>query len=290
MKNTKKDSKANWLNERYLIVLRKEETLDERIPLRGSGKQFLFISLGIVLLMLMLSGGGAFFIFRYWQDNYSQESQLRRNLLRFSVETDSITKTLKVSQVYAQALRAVFQGDTTYLESVLALDTLSGHLEPQLITEKQKITPTRRAVSAQASSLGQENNRSAQAYLLHLFPPLIGYVTDQYSRHEGHYGIDLVGKKSATIHAVADGVVVLASWTEDSGYVMAIQHAYGLVSFYKHNAELFKQVGQRVIRAEAIATVGNSGRLSSGPHLHFELWKDGKVLDPADYFSFSLTF
>ncbi|MFT3884416.1 MAG: M23 family metallopeptidase [Flavobacteriales bacterium] len=111
-------------------------------------------------------------------------------------------------------------------------------------------------------------------------------VTSTYDRQDGHFGVDIVTKADEAVKACLDGTVVLASWTSDAGYVMQVQHGNDLVSVYKHNAVLLKRAGDRVKAGEAIAIVGNSGELTTGPHLHFELWSHGEPLDPQAYMVF----
>ena len=113
--------------------------------------------------------------------------------------------------------------------------------------------------------------------------PVEGYVTRGFSPEERHYGLDIAGKTGTLINAAADGHVVFAGWTSDEGNVIILSHSHGFVTFYKHNQSLLKTAGEFVKRGEPIALLGNSGRTSSGPHLHFEIWKDGTAQDPTAY-------
>ena len=101
-----------------------------------------------------------------------------------------------------------------------------------------------------------------------------------------HYGIDIVSNLNEPILSVLDGTVVMAGWTLEAGYVIQVQHNDNLISIYKHNSQLLKQMGDRVLAGEAIAIVGNTGELTTGPHLHFELWYNGNPLNPRDYIVF----
>ncbi len=113
--------------------------------------------------------------------------------------------------------------------------------------------------------------------------PTEGYVTRGYDPGKNHFGLDIAGKRGALVFAAADGAVVFSGWTPDDGYTVIISHPGGYVTFYKHNESLLKPVSARVHRGEAIATLGDSGRTSTGPHLHFEIWKDGVPVDPSQY-------
>jgi murein DD-endopeptidase MepM/ murein hydrolase activator NlpD len=113
--------------------------------------------------------------------------------------------------------------------------------------------------------------------------PAEGYITRGFSPSERHYGLDIAGRTGTLINAAADGHVVFAGWTNDDGNVVILSHLNGFVTFYKHNKSLVKTAGEYVKRGEPIALLGNSGRTSSGPHLHFEIWKDGSPVDPSEF-------
>ncbi|HLE31431.1 MAG TPA: M23 family metallopeptidase [Bacteroidota bacterium] len=118
------------------------------------------------------------------------------------------------------------------------------------------------------------------------FPAILpseGYVTRGFSPVERHFGLDIAGKVGTPVNAAAEGYVVFAGWTTDEGYVVILSHANGFLSFYKHNQSLLKNASTFVKRGEPIALLGNSGKSSSGPHLHFEIWKDGTPVDPSSY-------
>ena len=122
--------------------------------------------------------------------------------------------------------------------------------------------------------------------LVSFFAPINGIVTNHFNREEKHFGTDLVSSNNSVIKATADGTVIYSDWTVENGYCIGIQHNGNLFSVYKHNAVLLKEDGDFVNAGDAIAIYGNSGSLSTGPHLHFELWYNGTPLDPEDYISF----
>jgi murein DD-endopeptidase MepM/ murein hydrolase activator NlpD len=121
---------------------------------------------------------------------------------------------------------------------------------------------------------------------IHFFPPVKGLVTNSFNSVANHYGTDIVAGANEIVKATLEGTVIMASWTLETGWVIQIQHKNNLISIYKHNSELLKRVGDIVKTGEAIAIIGNSGELTTGPHLHFELWYNGMPLNPEDYISF----
>ena len=113
-----------------------------------------------------------------------------------------------------------------------------------------------------------------------------GTVSEGYNPEEKHYAVDIVTAKDAPVKATADGTVIFAEWTAETGYVIILEHKNGLISVYKHNASLAKEQGELVKAGEVIATAGNTGELSTGPHLHFEIWSEGYPIDPANFIDF----
>ena len=109
-----------------------------------------------------------------------------------------------------------------------------------------------------------------------------GMISRKFNLKEKHYGIDIVAIKNESIKCIEDGTVILASWTQESGHVICVQHQDQLISLYKHNSVLFKKVGDIVKAGDILAIIGNSGELTDGPHLHFELWYDGEPIDPEE--------
>lgn len=121
---------------------------------------------------------------------------------------------------------------------------------------------------------------------IYFFPPVKGLIFSSFNRANGHYGVDVAATSGQSVMAVLDGTVTLADYTSSTGYTLQIQHDHDLISIYKHNNQLFKRPGDRVRAGEVIATIGNTGELTTGPHLHFELWHRGRPLDPQHFISF----
>ena len=120
----------------------------------------------------------------------------------------------------------------------------------------------------------------------HFFPPVEGIVTQSFDEKKRHYGTDIVAKANAKVAAVLDGVVIFTDWTVKTGYVIQVQHSNYLISVYKHNSILLKKQGDYVRAGEVLGVVGNTGEESSGPHLHFELWRAGNPLNPENFIKF----
>ena len=122
--------------------------------------------------------------------------------------------------------------------------------------------------------------------MIYFFTPLSGNFTEKYDVNKNHFGIDIVSEEGSIINSIADGIVVINNWTKETGFVIGVQHSDGFLSFYKHNSKILKNIGDYVKSGEGIAIIGSSGELSSGPHLHFELWKNGESVNPENYIVF----
>ena len=144
----------------------------------------------------------------------------------------------------------------------------------------------RRVETAEASLLTISNDRLIELEEMFMFSPIDGIISQKYDVKNEHYGVDVVSRKNEPVRCIADGTVILASWTQDSGYVIAIQHRGGLISVYKHNDELLEKVGNFVSAGGVISITGNTGDLTDGTHLHFELWHNGSPVNPEEFVSF----
>ncbi len=127
------------------------------------------------------------------------------------------------------------------------------------------------------------SGRPLPSVLMPALPPVDGFVTRSFDARTGHYAIDIAVEEGTMVRSLADGYVIFSDWTHEGGYAIAVQHVDGFVTLYKHNQRLLKRVGDRVRARETIAISGNSGEISTGPHLHFELWHDGLAQDPRNY-------
>ncbi|HLP95047.1 MAG TPA: M23 family metallopeptidase [Saprospiraceae bacterium] len=139
-----------------------------------------------------------------------------------------------------------------------------------------------KATQAPLSSLG----RDVPLEQLFFIPPVSGDITAGYDLKKSHYGVDVSAPKNTAVKVVADGSVISAGYTVETGYSIAVQHPNNVVTIYKHNSVLLRREGDLVKAGEAIAIIGNSGESSSGPHLHFELWHKGRAVDPGLYINF----
>jgi murein DD-endopeptidase MepM/ murein hydrolase activator NlpD len=136
------------------------------------------------------------------------------------------------------------------------------------------------------SKITDPTNRGFSLKNLHFFMPVKGIVTNKFDLTGGHPAIDIVSEPNEPVLATLEGTVTVATWSLTTGYIIQVQHSHNLISMYKHNSSLLKKEGDHVSAGEPIAIIGNTGELSTGPHLHFELWYNGSPINPEDYIAF----
>ncbi|MCW5923824.1 MAG: M23 family metallopeptidase [Saprospiraceae bacterium] len=153
--------------------------------------------------------------------------------------------------------------------------------------EKGTFTRDPQAAQTVAASVGPVLPQDVPLEKMSFMPPVSGEITASFDLQKNHFGIDVAAPKNTAIKAAANGVVISAGYTVETGYSIAIQHPNNVVTMYKHNSVLLKQAGIAVKAGEAIAIIGNTGENTTGPHLHFELWYKGRAVDPSDYINFN---
>ena len=278
------------LKDKYRLVVINDNTFDERFsayltPLNviaGIASIFLLITLIVV-------GVIAFTPLREFIPGYS-DTQTKIDALNASIKADSLEDAQRVYVQYFSNLGSILNGNIAIEEDTSrtaeegkvyeGLDFSTSREDSLLRVEIE--SQERYAISQDVN----DENQSLGLPSLLFYAPVKGQITAEYDRSIKHYGIDVTAPEGEPIKAVYDGVVILASYTYDGGYVIQVQHTGDLISVYKHNSVLMKEVGDQVEAGESIAIIGNSGELTDGPHLHFELWYKGDPLDPNNFISF----
>lgn len=226
---------------------------------------------------------------RWFDPRYAQrETDNKLYLLRLKV--DSLQQEEEYKDQFIANFKRVLNGDTTnsFVDAPTALKEQVKPIKPISTAKLARSDSQFRKDFEQAelSLISFTSSKFSELSETFFFTPITGFISDRYDVKKGHYGVDIVTKTNEPVKCIADGTVVIASWTQDDGYVMAIQHRGNLLSFYKHNAELLKKVGSFVNAGEIISIVGNTGELTNGPHLHFELWYNGSSLNPEEFVTF----
>lgn len=288
----KNSEKKRWkllrkLTNKYRVVLLNEDTFEEVGAMRLT-RLNVFTVVGVILILLVAIVYSliAFTNIREFIPGYP-DAAMRQHIRSNAMKLDSLEYEQAIRDQYFDNLNRIITGEApeNYMN-----DT-TGVVDQKEIAfiRSSNDSLLRQQVEAEEQfrlSVLDGDHENSDLYDMHFFTPVKGIVTRAFDPMEGHYGIDLVAAPNEVVKAALDGTVVMSTWTLETGYVIQVQHDYELLSVYKHNAALFKSVGQEVLAGDAIAIVGNSGELTTGPHLHFELWHDRAPLNPADYIVF----
>jgi len=290
-KEKKRQQLLKKLKNKYRLVILNDSTFEEKFSYRLSRLNIVtLVTTFAVIIILIVSAVIILTPLREYIPGYT-DVNLRKDLTKMVIKSDSLEMELKRNNQYLSDLSQILKGKVPQSKNNLtkqSTETPSDEeASPSLSKSKQDSMLREYVEREDAYSLFTESNTQEEKNRLYFFPPLKGTVTNPFDPAEKHYGIDLVAPKDEAVKSTLDGTVIFAEWTVETGYVIQVQHEDNLTSIYKHNSVLLKHAGESVKAGEAIAILGNSGELSSGPHLHFELWKDGSPLNPAEHINFN---
>lgn len=285
-KNEKR--KGTW-RDKFRFAVFNDTTFEEVWRIRLTKSNALLVA---ALLFLFIIGMNtsliAFTNLREFIPGYPDVA-MRRNIIMNAIMLDSLERELAIRDKYFQDLNDVISGRQP-IGQVAMRDSTRDYgsivfrksAEDSVFRSKVELEEKYNLTSGTTGSA-----RGTSLASIHFFPPVKGVVSSNFDLRTRHYAIDIVTQPKAVVSSTLDGTVIMTGWTMETGFVMIIQHSNNIVSVYKHNASLIKEMGDRVWAGEAISIVGDSGELyTSGPHLHFELWHNGEPLDPAQYIFF----
>ena len=289
MKSKAKKQKkiAKKLLNKYRLVILNEDTFEEQISFKLTRLNvFVLVTMSSIILIAFTTFLIAFTPLREYIPGYSSTA-LNLKATKIAYKTDSLEQAIRVNQQYYTSIKQVLSGDVEGLnfnkDSVIEL----AKLDPSAVD----LSPSEEDMKLREEVLGEdkyslfESAKNEMKYQS-LFPPVKGSITSRFDKGQKHYAVDVAVAKDTPVKAAADGIVIFAEWTAMTGYVLIADHGNDLLSVYKHNASLNKQQGELVTSGEVIATAGSTGELSTGPHLHFELWNKGFPSDPTDFIDF----
>ncbi len=286
MKNKKKKI-VDKLKNKYRLIVFNNSTYEEVWGLKLSRLNVFTIfgsaAIGLTTIVILTI---SFTPLREYIPGYP-DGNMRLEIISNVQKLDSLEYEIKIRDRYFNNMKTIIRGEVpeNYAYSkdslVESKDVNFKKSENDSLLRKQIEKEELFNLSMFAST-----NEKIDLSKIYFYPPVKGTVSAKFNPDISHYGTD-IGPQNNVVLATLDGTITLATWTVETGYVIQIQHENNFMSMYKHNAELLKVVGDRVEAGEAIAIVGNSGELfSTGPHLHFELWHDGRPLNPEDYIDF----
>ncbi len=284
-KNKKKFKQK--LIDKYRLVVLNEDTFEEKLSFKLNRLNvFIFGSVFSIVLIIGTIFLIAFTPLKEYIPGYSS-TKLKKEATQLVYKTDSLEQVLKVNNQYLQNLRQLLTGKISEvkfnkdsaMQAIKKLNKDSLNLEPS----ENDLNFRKEVESEDRYSLFNPAKKTSEVVF---FAPLTGTITDRFNLESKHFAIDIAVATGTPVKAVADGTVIFAGWTSNTGNVIILQHAAGFISVYKHNSVLHKQEGDMVKSGEVIAASGNTGEFSTGAHLHFELWNDEIPVNPENYIDF----
>lgn len=283
------------LQKKHRLVVMNDETLEEVWSFRLSKMNiYTAVSTLLVITALLVTLLIVYTPLKEYIPGYG-DSIMKRKIMQVTYQSDSLEQVINTQNEFIKNIQLIISGNTDSIKNssnnttsdvsnnnshlpISSLDTLS-ESEQSLRNEIERKENYRFFGTKSDKYEGNING-------IYFLAPIVGLVTNGFNGSKNHFGIDIVAAPNEPIKAVADGVIILASWTLETGHTIAIQHKNNVVSFYKHNSVLLKKSGEPVKAGDAIAIIGNSGEGSNGPHLHFELWYNESPIDPKQYIDF----
>lgn len=290
MAKIKGKSWISRLRNKYRLVLMHDKTFEVQASVKLSALNVIIISSTLfVILALLVYSLIVFTPLKNYVVGMSEVST-SREVMRNNAVTDSMLRSLAAYDLYFKNVQRRLNGEIDSippLESLQKVDLSKVNIDTvsQLDRNFRRDIEEEDLFNLTGVNTGNTSDKNIKA--LHFFPPISGTVTSGFDAREGHYGVDVVANENTPVKACLSGTVIDAYWNVESGNVIVIQHDHGLISFYKHNSVLLKKTGNFVKAGDVIAIVGNTGELSTGPHLHFELWQDKLPVNPLDYIIFN---
>ncbi|CAN5147521.1 M23 family metallopeptidase [soil metagenome] len=283
---------SNRLTNRYLLIIRNEENFAEKTTLSFNYAKLIVFLVSAFIIFFVISLYLAKSLLSQWMDPRYAELETNRKLRELVLEVDSLEQEVQKKDIFIASIKSIITGDE--LSDAEGIPVSPDDEKLKFIKQDINIY----ALPSIDSQFRKEFEESGVDLVvprsqdfgelseIFFISPISGIVSSPFNAKIDHYGIDVVSKKNEPVKCVADGTVIFSSWTQDSGNVIAVQHRTNLISIYKHNSALLKKVGNFVSSGEIISIIGNTGELTTGPHLHFELWFNGNPVNPEEFVSF----
>ncbi len=272
------------LTFKYRFVVLSDQTFEERFSFKLNRLNVIILGGTFTILLIGLTAViMAFTPLREYIPGYSS-SALKKKASDLVYKVDSLQQQLTVNDVYIKNIQQVLTGEIK--STIINKDSIIEQLrieDADLSTTSIDSTFREEVEQEDRYSVFEQATKKTDIVF---FAPISGNITNVFNPKEKHYAIDIAVQKDTPVKTVADGTVIFTGFTAETGFVIIIEHAKGFISVYKHNASIHKEQGDLVKSGEAIANAGSTGELSTGPHLHFELWNDGFPVDPMNYIDF----
>mgnify|MGYP001168921530 FL=1 len=287
MSNTSKGPvKKKKTRKKYKIIVSNEETFEEIISLKTNNFQLFLFAFLYTILVIIFSITIIFFTqVREYVPGYPS-TDLLVSAAKVTVKADSLERELALNAQFFSAIEAVLRGDSNETAQRIQQDTLiQNDLKD---TQIAATIPQDSVLRAYVENEDRFNLTRSQLLIdsKSYYSPVKGVVTDGFDIEKNHFAVDISVDIGTPVKAILAGTVLFSEWSVETGHVILLDHGENLISVYKHNSKNLKSQNETVRAGEVIAFSGEEGALSSGPHLHFEIWRNGLPIDPETIISF----
>lgn len=287
-----KEKVRSWVETKFLFVIRKEEDFSVISSLSITKVKIALIFILFVLISFAISLFASRTFLRAWFDPEFLETENMARIAELSETVDSLLIDLKQKDLYVKNIQMIVSGDQLVenfdQDSIPVNDAENSGSQIDLFRKSESTKAIEDEFRGVPLDFSSPRNFVPTSFTeTYFFPPIKGVVVSAFDPQENHFGVDIVATDNEPVKAIAAGTVIMSSWTLETGYVIGIQHSNELVSFYKHNSVLLKTVGDVIRGGEIISIIGNTGELTTGQHLHFELWYKGSPLNPQEFITFN---
>lgn len=291
------DSVKKYIKRKFRIHVFNADTHEDFFSSRMTGLQIFMIMAGLILSSFLIAFSAYYFTpLKYTIPGYGKNiSEKKLAMLTESVST--LENQVRIQDQYIRSVRSLVSGRP--IEELLmdSLNTVEDDTEVEfrpvpkveedsLLRKMQSDNKRRQVLESTIASNPSNVSGPVSLSDIDFIAPVKGKISKNYDDVQEHYGVDIIAPKGSAIKSILDGVVIFSGYSNETGYTLIVQHANDIVSMYKHNSKNLKSTGEKVKGGEAIAIIGNTGKHSTGPHLHFELWANNASVAPEKYIRF----
>ena len=283
----RKNRKAFWkdFKFKYKLTIINENTLEEVVGLHVSKLNGLSVLLSVLAVLFLIAALSITFTpLRNYLPGY-MNSEVREQVVENALKADSLQQLVERQNLYIMNIQDIFRG-TVKTDTVYSMDSLTQLRKDSLMERTQRESDFRKQYEETEKYNLTSITARPEVEGLIFYRPTRGMISSSFDADKRHYGTDIAANPGESILATLDGTVILSTYTAETGYVIELQHNQEFISIYKHCGSLLKHEGESVKGGEAIALVGNTGQLTTGPHLHFEFWHKGRAVNPEVYIVF----
>ena len=287
MKN-KKENKGFFkkLFNDYKVVVSSEDTFEEKFAFKASKINVFVLMLVYSVILISFTISVVFFTqLRELVPGYSSSDLLSRAIY-LTQKTDSLERQIELNNKFYKSIEDVLSGKTDEFipRENISVDSTISESSALTILPSSEDSILRKYVENEDKFNLTKNELVIENKMF--YSPIKGDITQSFNYEENHFAVDISADVGTPVKSILDGKILFSEWSVDTGYVIIIDHGDNIVSVYKHNSKLLKEQNDYVQAGEVIAYSGNQGSLSSGPHLHFELWNNGTPIDPEPLLNF----